>query len=776
MVSQLYSSEYEFFRPLVQGWVAKLEASKRSRSKWEEVADECLMFYSKSAAAMWDKSYTRRFWKGVQEPRFRVTINKAFELIAIFGPNLLWEVPHRTVEPKKPLEIPPEIFGDLNNPQVQQFHQQVMSQYQMEHARDRARAFLMDRWLNYTPREMPGGGLARHSELAVMDALIKGRGCLWTRPYNFPGSGRTLTGCFREPPDNLFIDPDYNTMDDAKWIAIRRVQPTWEVERKFQLPEDSLKGRATFESAWNYGEASSDPNINMHRQAGNTNDLLVYYEIFSKTGTGARLTGMHHALKSQLDEVVGDYAYIVVSPSVPYPLNCTSHAVRNGDSTSGDIPINNDELRNKFSWPIPYWADDKWPVEVLDFYPDPDSSWPIPPLAPALGELKFLNIMLPHAMNRIWSSSRDFWAVYGPAKQDLERHLKEGGDQTIIPISQAYGKSVNDVVQILQQPQTNFDVWKILDAVFQLFDKRTGLTDLVYGENPGGTQPRSATESQSKERATGVRPEHMRKKVVEWQSNAAGSEGFCTRWFVKGDDIVDFLGPTGKMLWDSLIMSEDVERVVRQLSYTVSASSIRRPNRDRDIVNVNQALQTFAPALQAFGQSSGNYDAFNYLMKKWGELSDIDMEPAQIVVPPPDPQQQQAQQQQMQLEMARLQADVEKTKMDAQKAGAEAQATAAEAQGASADIQGKQSSAMMDMMKERMGMQQLQQKSQMDLQQTEESHKQSIRHDEVEHLLDMAQGRAKHEQTMKQQDKMGDLKMQLARKMARAKPATNGSK
>ena len=131
------------FRPMVTGWLAKIEASRRSRKKWEEVSSECLMFYSKSAAAMWDAGYSKKFWKGVQEPRFRVTINKAFELIAIFGPNLLWEVPHRTVEPKKPLEIPPEVFGDLNNPQIQQVHQQVMAQHQFQHGQDRLGPFCL---------------------------------------------------------------------------------------------------------------------------------------------------------------------------------------------------------------------------------------------------------------------------------------------------------------------------------------------------------------------------------------------------------------------------------------------------------------------------------------------------------------------------------------------------------------------------------------------------------------------------------------------------------
>ena len=35
----------------------------------------------------------------------------------------------------------------------------------------------------------------------------------------------------------------------------------------------------------------------MHRVAGTTNDMVVWYEIWSKTGAGARLTGMDTAIK-----------------------------------------------------------------------------------------------------------------------------------------------------------------------------------------------------------------------------------------------------------------------------------------------------------------------------------------------------------------------------------------------------------------------------------------------------------------------------------------------
>ena len=49
---ELSSPYYEFFRPLVAGWIGKIEAAIAARKQWRDVATECEMFYSKSAAAM----------------------------------------------------------------------------------------------------------------------------------------------------------------------------------------------------------------------------------------------------------------------------------------------------------------------------------------------------------------------------------------------------------------------------------------------------------------------------------------------------------------------------------------------------------------------------------------------------------------------------------------------------------------------------------------------------------------------------------------------------
>jgi hypothetical protein len=780
---------FEFLRPLVTGWVSKFEAAKRARSHWNEVSAECEMFYSKSAAAMWNPQYERKFWRGVKAPKFRISLNKAFEFVAIFAPNLMWDVPFRNVEPKRMLRLPDEMMQYLagaeqqmqafqqaiaqqGQPQIdpqtgaplptppmpdpgtlqalmpalqlsQMIHQLAPMQSQSEMT-DSLVAYLLQTWLNYTPREQKSG-LIGESELALVDALVKGRGVMMTKTYKMPTSEHLLTGSFRERPENLLIDPDFTRLEDAKWIAIRRVDAHWELERRFRLPKDSLKGRASLESNWHYGEAGFD-----HKQDGQSNDLVVWYEVFSKSGPGTRLSGLHLPVRERLEEVVGDYAYLCIAPSVPYPLNCTSMALRHGGPYNEGLT--DEEVRQAFAWPIPYWADDRWPVEVLDFYKDNESSWPIPPIAPGLGELKFLNFLVPWAANRIYSSSRDFWAVAGPHVDHYTKYLQEGLDQTIIPTPVGVA-DVRQAIQVLTQPETRFDVWKIIELVSELFDKRTGLTEMAYGMNPGGTQSRSAEDAIQKSRAVGVRPDHMRRKVVEWQSALSSLEAFCARWFISGDDVAPLLGPLGKTLWEQFVMSTDIELVVREMKYTVAASSIRRPDRDRDVANLQQFGQVIMPAIQAHMQATGDVTGFNGFVQKWGEYHDMRVD--QFQLPPPAPPQPDPK---LQIEMAKGQTDLQRGQM-------ELQGKTLDLQGKQLELQAKELDAQSQAQGQAAEMASLQTK----LLGERASHIQAMQHQAEKFQQERIQDALGFRQDLAEQALMADVKRRAA-----ARPKTNG--
>jgi hypothetical protein len=753
--------ESEFLRPLCNAWINKIESSHNSKDRkaWKEVADECMMFYSQSASAMWNPAYSKRFWRGIKLPKFRVTINKAFEMVAIFGPNLFWEIPHRTVESKRFLNLPQELFGPT--PQGQMLYQQVMQQMQMESVRDEAIALLMDRWLNYTPREQPGGGLAGHSQKAVIDGLIKGRGVTATRPYKMPGSGRNLTGSFRESPDDIYLDPDFDSVEDCQWMAIKHVDVHTEVESRFKLPAGSLKNKATLESSWNFSESNTDDSAASHRRSGSTNDLVVWYEVFSKGGLGVNGTSMDSEIRDHMDAVVGQFAYIAVCADIPYPLNMSSEQIRRGAT--------DEDVKEAFSWPVPYWADDKWPVEFLDFYLDPESAWPVAPLAPGLGELKLLNFLMSWFANRTWSSSRDFWAVAQPHLEHYREYILSGDDQSIIPTPVGL-KSPKEAIEILTQPEGRQDMTQLISFVSDMFDKRVGMTPTIYGQNENATQNRTAEETQAKQRAVMARPEYMQKQVVEWQSRIAQSEAFVTRLFVTDDDVRGLLGDGGAMLWRQYVMNTDIELVVRQFQYTISAASIRRPNRERDIGNFQQVMGQFAPVLAGYGQQTGDYGPWNGMVQEWAALHDADLD--DILIPPPQQNEEQVamEQQIQQLQVAELQAKVSKL-------NAEAQAKAVEAQIKPQEMQAEQVQAQVQLQTEQIRQQGevIRQQGELARQQGEiarmraeqeakarEAQLEMIR-DMAKHRQDMEQDAERHEQELEQKQEMAEI--QLASKI-----------
>jgi len=165
---------------------------------------------------------------------------------------------------------------------------------------------------------------------------------------------------------------------------------------------------------------------------------------------------------------------------------------------------------------------------------------------------------------------------------------------------------------------------------------------------------------------------------------------------------------------------------VRQMNYAVAASSVRRPNRERDVANFMQGMQYWLGVMQAYAQQTGNYDPVNGLMEKYGELHDMNMD--KLFLPPnePDPQQIQMQQEQMALEREKLQAEIQGKQLDLQGKMIDAQAKASQAEMKVAD-----------------------QEQSMDFDQ--DRHEQEMVQDQAKHLLDMLQSRQKFTEQMRQQ-------------------------
>jgi hypothetical protein len=321
-------------------------------------------------------------------------------------------------------------------------------------------------------------------------------------------------------------------------------------------------------------------------------------------------------------------------------------------------------------------------------------------MAPALGELKFLQVFMSHLADRAVKSTRDFIAVLTSAGEEIENAIKNGGDLTVIPLTEVH-QDINRVVQFLQQPSINRDAWIIVDRLNQWFERRTGLTELMQGQT--GTQSRSAADAQIKGSQINVRPDDMQRRVEEWQTEAAKLEKIATRQFIEPRDVEHLFGPVGAYLWNMHITLTDPEIVVRETDCTIEAGSVRKPNKERDVQNVNSVSQFIGPLLHQIYMQMGNPAPLSWLLNKMAEVYDWDTAGLELPTPqppqppqpppppPPDPVQQQAQQLELATKQMNLQAAQQKHALDAQmlqsKAGMNAQKFQLELAKLAADLQ-----------------------------------------------------------------------------------------
>lgn len=651
--------ERELLKGFPAFWMGQLEAAREAKAPFSKIAEICDSFYKKSSGFMWEKKFKEDHLKDVDVPKFTVTLQKAFELVAIFGPYLYWQNPFRRVYPREAMEIPPELFVDPNDPNSQMEYEQLAQMQAQKGMESEFRAKLMERYLNYSQEEQPGG-LARNCLYMINEALIKGRGCLWPEKYNFPGDDRSFTGIFHDSVDNLFIDPDCNDpeLKSAKWIARKHVNPYWEVEARFNLPKDSLKGKGQSESNAHRGADKQSRGRGGRERNNEINDIVVWYEIFSKMGSGTRSSSFDSLLKDGLEDIAGDYVYLCVTDSLDHPLNLTPD----------DLHTDVEEVAEKLVWPVPSYADHRWPVALLDFYPDTGGCWPIAPLGPALGELIAMNIILSSFIENAYENRKTIVAIVEDKVDELDAAFKSTKSTEYIKFRRDLNENIGQMVNILQRPAMNHDPLKALEYLMASFDKRTGLSEHMYAMS--STQSRSARDVAAKEEKSAIRPEKMAKDVAATITEASQIEKLIAVLEIEGRDLVSLLGPLGAAAWDKLISSQDILEVVREMTATVSASDVRKPNKARDTENIQAAAAWVLPMLQTYASLTTNSDPLNAFVETLGDATEMStkawkMGPWSPPSPPPEVQEQQ--QAMVDLEMGEKQTDIEKTQAETQK-------------------------------------------------------------------------------------------------------------
>lgn len=602
---------------LASDWRLVLE---RARVFKDEVfgrqARECLGWYS--GPKSWDDLMGKESTAAEDYPdvMFRMHINKAFEYVKIFGPSLYYTNPVRTVKPRAPVQIPGQYFADPFT------FQQLAMQEQMRVAIDGARAILLGGYLNWTPSRYQ---LDVESRLAIDEALIKGRGVLWTQLVESPdGAFKSVVSEF-DSINHLLVDPDGTSVGRCKWVARESIQPVWQVERDYGLRPGTLKGN--LESLTVQASIADDPFVSYRRNAGMTQDLIRIWQIWSKMGIGGRLPTGSVNLRRPLDEIFGDYAYLVITDNCRYPLNLPPDLVND--------PNRYDDTLRAAEWPIPFWQGNKWPFTELDFNAIFELPWPMATLMAAKGELRFLNWVFSFLAGHLHNACRDFVAVKKSLPEELKQAILSGRDLQLIELDHEHGV-IADAIQFLQHPQVNGDIWQYIEAVQDAFDKRVGLSELLYGGAPP-TQPRSAAESNIRNQTTGIRPDDMAQQVESWQTEVAAKEAFCARYLLRGQDVQVCMGPLAAMAWDTYVFTADPAEAFHALEYRIEAGTTRKPNREYEVNQMTEAAQVLLPVFQAYAQATGDMSPLNNLIADFCKSRDLDPNRYQLLAAPAAP-------------------------------------------------------------------------------------------------------------------------------------------
>lgn len=704
--------------PVVNGWVARLNSAQMAKEKFNEIARICRQFFGSSARAMWEDEFKKQFFPTIDQPAFMINLNKAFELVALIGPALYWQNPDRKVRAN---EVPSQvgIAQLLGLIQTEEQAQMIAQSEQMIAAQKEVVCTLGTDYLNYSAKEQPNT-LITEARKAIDESLITGLGLMWPQAYQHPATGERLTRNTYGSVDDLYIDPASKDPDwnDAGYIICHHCEPIWMLERRFGYPPGYLAGRGTRVSAEH----------NAVRQQNTTGeyyqDMIDWYEVWSRSGIGARISGVNTKYAQFLDAAIGDNVYICFTPSLPHPLNLPPKLLESGSIEDVKEAV---RWRSHNFGPIhEVHIDNRWPVSPLIHHRTPGSAWPMAPLGPGVGYLIAINVIVCSKLQLAWDRRRDILGVSSIAMDDVVNALKSGDSPAVIPIKATTGIPLNQLIEYLQRPSSQDDLLAWLDFLMNEFTKATGLNELYYGMSQ--KQARVSSDVESKQQAANIRPDQMALNVVAWVKHFSTSELWLASQYVYGQQLTYLFGEYGALAWDQLFRSKPLQLLVKECECEIDPKDLKRPNYAKDLDALQFIAPTYFQAAMAYAQLKDDWDPINMFMNKMLEAMDMrDIEGLAFKSgsPPPTPEQQQ----QMQLQIQKLQADVLETQ--------------AKAYGRTQDTLYKQQGITPQQM----------QKILLDA----EKHRQSLLQDGERHYQELLQDQETHEQDLAQKKQMARL-------------------
>jgi len=626
----------EWLASVVKFWEEQAKAAEKVKYRqFGKTAKRAWSFIGKSYKELYcdlDNPEDEPF-KMPTPPVYKTRLNKSREFVSLFTPHLHSKVPNFMVSPWRPA-LPPLLQQlGLDDPNLQ--------------AEDELRCSLAQWFVNYVPRET---NLFWEGRNAIQEALVKGRGVVWHELT--PGPNGDIPAAFFDSVDNLLICPDCTTMRDASFIMRKRRRSKWIVAEEFDIPVEDLPAQLQTSFGNSTAKARNETNER-------TNDIVEYYEVWSRCGMGHKSYYADSELKelSRDLDALGDDIYLCICPGVKYPLNLHPKNFEGEDRQ--------EQLQERCRWPMEFQDDisDPWPCTCLDFIGNIDNPWATSPLEAALPLQSFLDHAYSFLMGRTRAATRALVFAWKRLPAEMQDRVVNGGDlELILSDDPVDDESLKKFINVFQFEPLTSDLWNVIEMVSREFEKQTGMDPLLYGST-GGATSRSATDSKFKESHVTSRPQDYAEIVEEWMSRIGRKIGVASRLYVGPETVanlfrepiqqapsVDEMGEPmpiyGKrtQAWMQLVHTDDPREASAELLFSVEAGSGRRRNLQSLTDAANQITQTLlGPMLQHYEQT-GNATPFNALMSLMNTTLDGVVPMNQLMLPDKPPPEQQGMQ------------------------------------------------------------------------------------------------------------------------------------
>lgn len=457
-----------------------------------------------------------------------VTVNLPFQVRSWLGPNLYQRNPTRSVTSRTKDSILAALGATIGA------------------------------YLNYTPNEC---ALADEIRSCVDEALLDGRSCAYT---GFDEATGLITSWFVSIED-VVIDPDAKRPKDAYWIALRRREPRWKLEKEFKkidLPE-SLPADTLVDGTEGSPAAAAPAD-----DEDETDELVTFYEVYSRMGIGWR--GAEAPEGDTPDDQI-DFRKVVFVPGFETPLYVGK-------------------------WESDLYVDGVWPLTFLDLTPTKNTLWPVSLLKAALPSLRAVNFLTSIALEKAKQHAREIYAVSSSFDDETRERIVNGGPSEVVTIEARDGLPLNQLIQRWESGQISPEIREQINFHLNQIGEVTGLLPILKGQS-SEQQIRSATEADIQDRNARSRLQDLSERVEDHATRLARNEGLLCRLGLSAEEVSRYL--------DANVDLDLGYRIrLRTFGGVVLPTRLYAPGSDVDPAKEEPCLQGIAPGAAQYFETA----------------------------------------------------------------------------------------------------------------------------------------------------------------------------